>query len=232
MEDSPLLDLFNMSFKEGKLPDEWKAGLIYPLPIGDQDYRPITLTSCMCKMMERIVLNRLLYKLGDLMSPNLFGFIGGKSTMDCVIKCLSNPNINCRVFVDLKSAFDKANHDVILEELVHKGIKGRLLKWIGDYLCGRRSIVYFQGFESHEMNFELGTPQGGVLSPMLFNILMNRIGRHNFPHGTQVLIYADDILVQCVNEQVLTQALAELESLCLYMGLVINGEKTKYQSKD
>ena len=94
MEKSPLMDLFNMSFEEGKLPSQWKVGLIHPIPKGDQDYRPITLTSCMCKMMERIVLNRLLYKLGDLISENLFGFVKGKSSTDCVIRCLSNPNIN------------------------------------------------------------------------------------------------------------------------------------------
>ena len=84
----------------------------------------------MCKMMERIVFNRLLYKLGGLMSDNLFGFIKDKSTTDRVIKCLGSPNINCRVFVDLKGAHDKANQDVILKELINKGIKGRLLRWI------------------------------------------------------------------------------------------------------
>lgn len=122
-QTSPLLDLFNMSYEKGKLPSQWKVGLIHPIPKGDQDYRPITLTSCMCKMMERIVLNRLLYKLGDLMSGNLFGFVKSKSTTDCVIKCLSSSSINFRVFVDLKDAFDKANQDVILEGMINKGIK-------------------------------------------------------------------------------------------------------------
>lgn len=83
-------------------------------------------------------------------------------------------------------------------------------------MFGRRAKVYFQGLESEERNFELGIPQGGVLSPVLFNVLMDQIGRHSFPHGTQVLIYADDILLQCGKEEVMTRALAELESLCLH----------------
>lgn len=205
-----------MSYEKGKLPSQWKVGLIHPIPKGDQDYRPITLTPSKCKMVERIVLNRLLYKLGDLMSDNLLGFVKGKSTTDCVIKCLNNSIINCRFFVDLKDAFDKANQDVILEGLINKGIKGRLLSWIRDYFFGRRAKVYFQGLESEERNFELGIPQGGVLSPVLFNVLMYQIGRHSFPHGTQVFNYADDILLQCGKEEVTTRALAELESLCLH----------------
>lgn len=168
MDDSPLLDLFNMSYEKGKLPSQWKVGLIHPIPKSNQDYRPITLTSCMCKMMEKIVMNRLLYKLGDLMSDNLFGFIKGKSTTDCVTRCLSISNINYRVFVDLKAAFDKANPDVILEELINKGIKGRLLEWIEDYLIGRKAKVTFQGHESVEKNFELGTPQGGIFEVQYF----------------------------------------------------------------
>lgn len=205
-----------MSYEKGKLPSQWKVGLIHPIPQRDQDYRPITLTSCMCKMVERIVLNRLLYKLGDLLFDDLFGFVKGKSTTDCVIKCLSTSIINRRVFVDLKDAFDKADQDVILEGMINKGIKGRLLSRIRDYLFGRRAKVYFQGLESEERNFEIGIPQGGVLSPVLSNVLMYQIGRHSFPHGTQVLIYADDILLQCGKEEVMTRALAELESLCLH----------------
>lgn len=231
MEDSPLLDLFNISYEKGKLPSQGKVGLIHPIPKGNQDYRPITLTSCMCKMMERILMKRLLYKLDDLMSDNLFGFIKGKSTIDCVKRCLSHSNTNCRGFVDLMGAFDKANQDVILEELIVKGIKGRLLGWIGDNLIRRKAKVSFQGHEFVEKSFELGTPQGGILSPILFNVLMDRIGRHNFPHGTQVQIYADDILLQCSNERVMTEALEEFESLCLCMGMVINIAKTKFQSR-
>ena len=231
MRDSPLLDLFNLSYENGRLPVLWKTALIMPTRKGDSDFRPISLTSCLCKMMERVILNRLIYKIKDLMSDNMYGFMKGKSTSDCVISALSNADVQCRVFVDLKGAFDKANKDVILEELVSKGIKGKLLRWIADYLSDRKARVWFQGFESDEHSLELGTPQGGVLSPLLFNVLMDKIARHSFADGTQIVIYADDILIQCRNEELMNKALTELQNLCLYMGLVINERKTKYQSR-
>ena len=176
------------------------------------------------------MLQRLLYKVSDLMSPNLHGFMRGRSTADCFLKCLSNANVTCRAFIDLKGAFDRANKDVIMEELVMKGVTGKLLGWIQDYLYGRQGKVWFQGSYSAEGNFELGTPQGGVLSPMLFNVLMDRIARHPFPQGVEVIIYADDILLQSNSPGNLKSALQQLEVLCVQMGLVINTSKTKFQT--
>ena len=115
--------------------------------------------------------------------------------------------------------------------MINKGVRGKLLEWVSDYLSERRAKVWFQGFESDEKNLELGTPQGGVLSPLLFNVLMDKIARHQFPAGTQILVYADDILLQCANEEIMNNAIIELQDLCLYMGLVINESKTKYQSR-
>ena len=226
MDGSPLLDLFNLSYENGRL-----QALIIPVPKNETDYRPISLTSCMCKMMERMVSNRLKYKIDGLLSENLFGYLKGKSTTDCVIKCLSNAEVNCRLFVDLKGAFDKANKEVILESLVNKGIKGKLLMWISDYLTNRKASVWFQGHESEEKEMELGTPQGGVLSPVLFNILMDRIASYKFYGESQVIIYADDILIQCRNEEHLLEVIRQLQSLCLSLGLPINESKTKYQSR-
>ena len=228
--NNPLLDLFNMSFDEGRLPPPWKAALIVPIPKGDGTYRPISLTSCVCKMMERVVLNRLLYKISDQLSPNMHGFMKGRSSSDCFLKCLSDVKVTCRAFVDLKGAFDRANKDVIMEELVLKGVRGKLLRWIRDYLYERKAKVVFQGVTSTEEVFEVGTPQDGVLSPMLFNVLMDKIARWPFPGDTQVTIYADDILVQCSSPVLLGQALQQLSALCVQMGLVINETKTKFQA--
>ncbi|XP_068229369.1 uncharacterized protein [Palaemon carinicauda] len=133
----------------------------------------------------------------------MFGFIKGRSTSDCVIKALSNPNVKYREFVNLKGAFNSANVDVILEELVNNGVKGALLRWIESYLTERRAKEWYQGYESEEMLMELGTPQGCILSPTLFNVLMDRIPRHSFPRGTEIIVYAVVILKHCVNETVL-----------------------------
>ena len=227
---NPVLDLFNLSFATGQLPPAWKSALVVPIPKGDGNFRPISLTSCLCKVMERIMLNRLLYKVGAGLSGNMHGFLSGHSTSYCFVTSLSNKDATCRAFIDLKGAFDRANKDVIMEELVLKGVKGNLLRWIGDYLYGRTAQVWYQGAVSSEEPLELGTPQGGVLSPMLFNILMDRIARWPFPPGSQVVLYADDILIQCPSPNLLSICLQQLSTLCTQMGLVINESKTTFQA--
>lgn len=67
----------------------------------------------------------------------------GRSTADGFIKCLSNDSVTCRAFIDLKGAFDRAKKDVIMEELIIKGVKGELLGWIHNYLYGRQVKIWF-----------------------------------------------------------------------------------------
>ncbi len=107
-------------------------------------------------------------------------------------------------FLDLKSAFDIANREVILDQLVEFGVRGNLLRWIRGYLRNRNSRVLFKGASSTYKELELATPQGGMLSPFLFNILMHRLLTllPDIP-GTTVLCYADDTSV-CIPTLLLT----------------------------
>jgi len=70
-------------------------------------------------------------------------------------------------FLDL-NAFDVANREIIFDQLEDFGVKGNSLRWLQGYLCNRTSCVLFKGVCSSYERFELGTPQGGVLSPFLF----------------------------------------------------------------
>ena len=79
------------------------------------------------------------------------------------------------VFLDLEKAFELASADAILTALVRKGIRGRLLAWTEDYLRRRRARVRFQGHYSASRELENGTPQGGILSPSLINLLMEQL---------------------------------------------------------
>ncbi|XP_064078534.1 uncharacterized protein LOC135195962 [Macrobrachium nipponense] len=228
LKNSPLVDLFNLSYTNRRLPRAWKTAIIIPIRKSNGGFRPVSLTSCFCKMMERVIRNRLDYKIRGLFSENLNGFIKGKSTADCIIKVLGNNKSNYRLFVDLQNAFDKANKNIILEELVNKGISGNLLKWIKDYLSDRKGKVIFQGVESDVFDISLGTPQGGVLSPILFNVLMDRIAIGN---DVQTIIYADDIVIQCHNFSTMQNIGNQIQELCINFGLIININKSKYQSR-
>lgn len=78
-------------------------------------------------------------------------------------------------FIDLKSAFDTANREFIFDHLVDFGVKGNLLRWIRSYLCKRSSRILYKGACSSFKSFEMGTPQGGVLSPFLYKVLLHRL---------------------------------------------------------
>lgn len=111
------------------------------------------------------------------------------------------------------------------------GVKGKLLYWIGDYLHGRKAKVWYQGSISHERSFELGTPQGGVLSPTLLNVLINQLATEKYGNGVTSTIYADDVLLQGKDMSKMQVALEKFVSLCQKTGLVINENKTKFISR-
>ncbi|KAK3874815.1 hypothetical protein Pcinc_020276 [Petrolisthes cinctipes] len=71
-----------------------------------------------------------------------------------------------------------------------------MLKWVSDYLIGRKASVWYQGCLSEQRNFDFGTPQGGVLSPTLFNVMINSIASNRYPDYVRPIVYADDILLQ------------------------------------
>ena len=228
---NPLLHLYRMSLCEGVLPNSWTHSLIIPIPKKDSEkYRPISLTSCLCKVMERIILDRLMYRIRPKLSPKLYGFMPGRSTQHCFAEYLVNTGKHTQtVFIDLKSAFDIANREVILEQLVDFDIKGNLLTWISMYLSNRTATVLHRGVKSNiTRTFELGTPQGGVLSPMLFNVLMHRLlSTLQLQRGEEIICYADDICIKAPTPARMQSILNDFATKAAECGLVISVEKTK-----
>ncbi|MPC38260.1 hypothetical protein E2C01_031767 [Portunus trituberculatus] len=104
------------------------------------------LTALLECVLERILFTRLMYRLQDRHSPRLFGFLPQRSTHHCLVDLYSRISRDAVVaFIDLKSDFDVASRDIILDQLVDFGIRGNLLRWIRDYLSNRSSRVFFSG---------------------------------------------------------------------------------------
>jgi len=228
-----LLRLFNASYHQGTLPQAWKSANLIPIPKRDSTnaFRPISLLSCIGKTMERAVLHRLQHIIPSL-HPHILAYEKGTGTADNIATLLSltDGNDSVIVFLDLEKAFELANHDAILHALAEKGVKGKLLKWVKDYLSNRKARVRFQGHTSDFYPFENGTPQGGLLGPFLFNLLIVKLVEIPFPNNTHLLAYADDLqlVVTGRNRYVNAQlALNLLESTCKELGLKINSNKTK-----
>ena len=233
---NPLQLLFTKVYREGILPKDWKFSIIFPIPKQDSNQlRPISLTSCLSKVFERILLNRLQFTINDKLSDNLYGFINGRSTKDCFIKQMHTENhSSVTVFLDLKSAFDIANRVVILDHLAALGVKGNLLQLIKSYFTDRNSKVYYKGYLTPNAKlFELGTPQGGVLSPLLFNVLMDKLLKSiKLPNNQCTIIcYADDICIRAPTANDMQMILDQFSEVAKNLGLIVSVPKTKYVCK-
>ncbi|XP_063590245.1 uncharacterized protein LOC134767129 [Penaeus indicus] len=181
--------------------------------------------------MERAVLNRLQHLI-TVFPPTIFAYQKGAGTGDNIVTLLSllDGKDSIVVFLDLEKAFELANKEAILSSLAEKGLRGRLLEWIQDYLTGRKAKVRFQGELSNFYDFENGTPQGGLLSPFLFNILISKLVDIPFPSDVQLLAYADDIQLVATgpNRHINAQtSLDLLENKCRELGLKVNSDKSK-----
>ena len=228
-----ILQLLNRCFEIEKLVASWKDADIAPIPKSTTEHRPISLLTCISKLLERIILNRLLYRMTPF-ERNLYGYQKGVGTQDALATLMHQITRKPKektycIFLDIEKAFELVNKEVILEALVKKGIKGKILKIIDDFLTDRRARVVYQGSYSTYHNLENGTPQGSVLSATLFNIAMNQRIQDINLEGVKILCYADDIVMVATesNKENLQKALNLLGENAEKYCLKISESKTK-----
>ena len=143
--------IFNKSISEGKVPDDWKCANITPVfkkgPKGKPgNYRPISLTSILCKVFESFMKDLLLNHLisNNILRLSQHGFLPGKSTttnlieyLDALTQHLDYGNAVDVIYLDFAKAFDKVPHKRLLVKLDAIGVGGNVLSWIDDWLTGR-----------------------------------------------------------------------------------------------
>ena len=174
-----LLDLLNDIWETGDLPSIWKLATVIPIPKPEKDhfdpsnYRPIALTSCVCKTMERMINDRLVWFLesNGLLSNIQCGFRQGRSTLDHLVRFESfirngfakNEHV-VSVFFDLEKAYDTTWKYGILKDLFDMGLKGRLPTFIENFLSDRNFKVKVNSTLSDPFEQEMGVPLGSILS--------------------------------------------------------------------
>ena len=210
-----LLDIYNKIFTTHDYP-EWNfstiLGFIKPGKTGysPNDYRPIALTSCLCKVYERMINARLQWFLeskGSL-SPFQFGFRRNRSTCDALValeiyirEAFAEGKFVISVFFDLEKAYDTTWRYHIMKELFDEGLRGNLPIAIKKIIENRTFRVKVGNSESTSHTQFEGVPQGGVLSTTLFILAINRIGR-NLPNGIRTSLYVDDYSISFAGSNV------------------------------
>ena len=204
-----LVEMFNKFFKESFFPNEWRRAIIIPIlkpgkdPSDPKSYRPIALTSCLCKIFERLLNERLIEFLimEKVLSPFQCGCLKGRSTLDHLVrledeirKTFQREEHFISVFFDLEKAYDMTWKSGIVVDMYKAGLRGLLPKYIAAFLQNRFFKVKIGPSLSSVCEQRNGVPQGAVLSPILFALKINGIIK-NIPTNqtTTKSLFVDDL---------------------------------------
>ena len=204
-----LLEIFNHIWTTQTFPPIWKKANVIAFPKPGKDssipsnYRPIALTSCLCKTLERMVNNRLIYYLEvhHILSPSQSGFRSQRSTLDHLVSLetyirdgfVKGEHV-VSIFFDLEKAYDTTWKYGILKDLFNMGLRGHLPVFISNFLSDRTFQVRLGSTHSDTHHQEMGVPQGSVLSPTLFIIKINSI-TSTIRTGIFTSLYVDDFAI-------------------------------------
>ena len=200
----PLSILFNLSYNTGYIPQEWKLANVVPAHKKDDknkviNYRPISLTSLVMKVFERILYDELLTRTIDKIDKRQHGFLRNRSCIsnlllftESIARSLHEKIGTDIIYFDFAKAFDTVSHDLILKKLkTQYNIDGTLLKFFTEYLRSRKQRVILDNVISESVDVLSGVPQGSILGPLLFVLFINDVYA-NIDNDSNIALFADD----------------------------------------
>jgi hypothetical protein len=208
-----LLGIFNDSFRLADCPQLWRYAVIVPLlkaaiPSGQvKSYRPVSLTSCVVKLLERLIAERLYYIVESrgLISKFQASFRKGRGCEDQILKITQaiengfqkkKMERSLLVLLDYSSAYDTVWRERLLCSLYDDGIPQQMIRWIASFLTNRLAKVRYGDATSKCRTMRQGLPQGSVLSPLLFILYINNLAKI-LPDSETIVMFADDVAILC-----------------------------------
>ena len=179
--------IYNQSIQSGCVPQDWRDADVNPLfkkgaRLACSNYRPISLTSHIVKLLERIILSHILElsRKNNTFSCDQHGFQEKCSCISQLLECLNDwsqafdegHSVVC-IYLDFAKAFDSVPHQCLILKLRQVGIRGKIIEWIQEYLNHTRQRVILKNSVSQWLPVTSGVPQGSILGPILFLIYVN-----------------------------------------------------------
>ncbi|KAI4897459.1 hypothetical protein NFI96_029061 [Prochilodus magdalenae] len=236
------VDIFNLSLAQSSVPSCFKTTTIVPLPKKSvvtclNDYRPVALTPIVMKCFERIVMSHIQETIPDNLDPLQFAYRQNRSTDDAVntaihtaLTHLEGKDTYVRMlFIDYRSAFNTVIPTKLAGKLLTLGLTPTLCNWVLNFLTDRPQSVRIGSRTSSTRTVSTGTPQGCVLSPLLYTLFTYDCVASQ--SNTSIIKFADDTtvigLITGGDETAYRREVAELVDWCDYNNLSLNTDKTK-----
>uniref|UniRef100_A0AAZ1X703 Reverse transcriptase domain-containing protein n=1 Tax=Oreochromis aureus TaxID=47969 RepID=A0AAZ1X703_OREAU len=234
--------LFNLSLDQAAIPSCLKSATIIPVPKKSpitslNDYHPVALTPVIMKCFERLVLQHIKDYLPPEFDPHQFAYRANRSTEDAIATALhavlshleQRQSYVRMLFVDYSSAFDTIIPDILITKLVTLGLPPLTCAWIKDFLTNRPQTVRLGPHLSSTRTLSTGSPQGCVLSPLLYSLYTHDCSpTHN---NTLIIKFADDTtvvgLISKGDEAEYREEVLKLAAWCSENKLTLNTKKTK-----
>ena len=239
----PLLYIYEKSMETGIVPLEWKKANVTAIyKKGGKDlscnYRPVSLTSHVCKILESIIRDGIVehVKKYNLIRDSQHGFVKKRSCLTNLLEFLEFVSNYVDqgfpidvVYLDFQKAFDKVPHKRLMLKIKALGISGKIYEWISDWLRNREQRVVLLGSCSRWIKVKSGVPQGSVLGPLLFLIYINDIDELV---SSNLLKFADDTKIVSVvsNKNDIDKLQQDLRNVCKWSKdwlMLFNVEKCK-----
>ena len=251
-----LLEMYNNIMISGQTPDSWKEGdialiLKKPPNTNINNYRPITLISCVSKLWTKIMAKRISksIEVEDIIGPEQNGFRPNRSCSDntFILNTLlelnkSRKKLSYLLFVDLKEAYDRVDRNILFAKLKQLNFPERFITLLTSYYFQDNVSTSSTGARSKTQYQQRGLRQGCNLSSVLFIIYVSELARRirSSGHGVRldsgeiigILLFADDIILIADNTASINALRAILEGWCSDFKMSVSIGKTNIITPD